>query len=227
MLRVKRAIGGPMTGPMMPMGNRGIGPPQGGGGYNPQMIQMMLARLRAGAGSPGALGGMQGGAPMSGAPGGMPPMPSIPGGGNMMGGGAGPTPNGMPRPGVMPPMPMNQPSPVTPGGMGGALGAMGGPRPMQPPPMSGMPMQPQPMQPNLQNMRPMMSGGGIVPPGMHPGSPLPPMKPVGGLASLIGQKMAGQHAGFPGPRKPRIPMPGQLRNINQTINRPREALKPV
>lgn len=109
-------------------------------------------------------------------------------------------------------------------GPGGVLGSLAA-RPMTPPTTTPMARPPSP-NPSMFNpsrfSRPMMPGmmrargGPIQPPSMGP-SPLPP-RPPGALSSLIGQGMAGRHAGFPGPRKPRIPLPGQLRNINQQIN---------
>jgi len=113
--------------------------------------------------------------------------------------------------------------------------------PMQQAPMSGVPMQmrgPIPPPSARPGMPPGMPPGGALAalrPGMHaPAMPMRPyarggaLQPPGGLgpqaytprpsplASLIGNRFAAMHRGNPaGMRKPRIPLPGALRNINQ------------
>lgn len=88
----------------------------------------------------------------------------------------------------------------------------------RPQPMIGSPTPTGPMA-----GRSMMAGGGLAPPGLAAQSPLP----TSPLSSLIGGGMAGMHGGpglAPHMRKPRIPLPGALRNINQTINHARGKL---
>ena len=112
-------------------------------------------------------------------------------------------------------MPNQQPTPHQFGWMGSPLGQLSSPQP------GSIPMrQPQPVGP-IGAPRAFAHGGGVMPPQM---GIAPPQTPVSPLSTLMGQGMAAQHAGYPGPRKPRIPLPGQLRNINQTINRSRERL---
>lgn len=120
---------------------------------------------------------------------------------------------GMNRPPVgaaMPPPPANAPMP---GGMGmsGPQMVQNNPGPVAPPmPTSGnTPMG----MGGRQNMMQRARGGMINPPTEAMAGPKP-----GALSSLIGGGMAAQHAGFPGVKKPRVPMPGVLRNINQSIN---------
>lgn len=110
----------------------------------------------------------------------------------------------------MMPGPRAMPTPIP----GGALGQLQGPR------RNIGPIGP---------VQHMARGGPLMPPGAMNPSPLPAPMPtrVSPLTSLMGQGMAARHAGFPGPRRPRIPMPGSLRNINQTINKPREKLRPI
>lgn len=148
------------------------------------------------------------------------PNAAMPQGGMPMAGPA--TPTVFPK-GPMPQTGMNTTAMMGPQGPPqGVLGSLAA-RPMPPPAPTPM-ARPPTANPSMFNpsrfsmpyrgglMR--ARGGGIQPPSMGP-SPLPPQ---GALGSLIGQGMAGRHAGFPGPRKPRIPLPGQLRNINQPIN---------
>lgn len=111
-------------------------------------------------------------------------------------------PQGGPPPGMMQAMPVNPQ-----GGM---------PPPQMPP--QGMPpqmMRPMPMNPGMNRSLMAAHGGMVQPPGPGPSNFTPGPSP---LASLIGGRMAAMHAGNPGARKPRIPLPGQFRNINQTIN---------
>lgn len=109
-------------------------------------------------------------------------------------------PVGMPRGPIPPPSAATVRPPMPPGG---ALAAL---RPG---------MRPMPMQPG--GMRAMARGGGMLRPpgplGVQNYTPQPSP-----LASLIGNHMAAMHRGNPGIRKPRIPLPGAIRNINQTLN---------
>lgn len=217
------------------------GPPTAGGAggqLSPQMLQGIMSRMGAGGGGgappafqapPGAgqpvmnacsvpatmMGGGAGGG------GGKPPGTGLWGGGpgsfGYMGGtlapgAGGPTPNTGGAGGM------------GGGTVGGGLAQLLGQQAQGQP--NVMPTMPMGMMGMARGGRPMLAPPGIppMPPtGAPGGSPLPMAKPPmgGGLASLIGGAMAGRHAGFPGPRKPRIPMPGSLRNINQPINRTR------
>lgn len=239
-MRVKRAFGGPMP------TNTGILPPQ----QMPQQLppeamqQLMQLRQQAGGNNPGyssgdpqgmnlqsflsSMGYSRPGMPPTGAPpGGMPPQggmsppmsspqmprPMPPSGGGM------PTGVGTPQQGGMAPPSMPQGNP-------GALATLGNPQqPIARPGMPMMPMQRPPTGPIGMPQQRMMAGGGMVPPGVRPQSPLPG-RSVSPLSTLIGQGMAGRHAGFPGARKPRIPLPGAMRNISQRINSP-PRLQPI
>lgn len=135
------------------------------------------------------------------------------------------------QPDIMPTLPpvSSLMPPQTPSG--GALGTLRNSpgmmaRPMPMPGSAGMGQNTMPNLPAYRgpiNASSMMArGGGVQPPGMGP-SPLP----TSPLSSLIGGGMAAMHAGpglAPHMRKPRIPLPGALRNINQTINSSRQRL---
>jgi hypothetical protein len=130
-----------------------------------------------------------------------------------------PQSGGIPLGGMQPPGRLLPPPPP-------ALSPLGAMRPnpgmmRRPMPMSypGGGIRP-PVNPGMMRAR----GGGIAPPGLAPQSPLPPPSP---LSSLIGGGMAAMHGGpglAPHMRQPRIPLPGALRNINQTINHARGRL---
>lgn len=108
---------------------------------------------------------------------------------------------------MRPPMPAGMPP-------GGALNALRGP-------VGGMPgMGPMPMQPG--GMHTMARGGMLRPPGPLGGQNYTPQPSP--LAALIGNHMAAMHRGNPGIRKPRIPLPGAMRNINQTLNHAKTSL---
>ena len=236
------------AGPIGPPASSGLGslmgggagrmPPAGGAGQmSPQFLQGLMSR----AGGPGMMGGAGGPPPPTGSP--NPVAANPPGATGTPGTPAQPPPGGVggiggALAGLGPSL----------GGFRGGAPTPGGPQPRQfgdeaffgqlarnNPMMNAPPNMPTyggPM-----NRFAMMARGGrpmLAPPGIPPmsptggpmGSPLPLARPPSPLTSLMGQGMAARHAGFPGPRKPRIPLPGQLRNINQMINRTR-GLGPV
>lgn len=131
---------------------------------------------------------------------------------------------GMPMSGGAPPMPARPPMGPGPSPLASLHPSMAGPIG---PPAGGM------QRPNFGMNRPMpgmmmRARGGMIPPGMPPESPLP--QRTSPLSSLIGGGMAGMHGGpglAPHMRKPRIPLPGALRNINQTINHARGRLNQI
>lgn len=236
--------GGP-GGPPMGQPGGGGSMPGGGGGMSPQFLQGLMSRMGAGGGgAPPAFQAPPGaGQPMMNAC-------SVPA--MMKGQGPGPG-GGTPGSGLGGASAQNPglwgSGPGSFGYMGGTL-APGSTMGASPPTarsglsqLAGSPVQGgTPMNfanmgaiPQGMGMMGFQRGGMIRPPGLAPGSPtgapmgspLPMARPaVSGLSSLLGGAMAGRHAGFPGPRKPRIPMPGSLRNINQPINRTR-GLGPV
>jgi hypothetical protein len=213
------ALGGMMSPPPTPTppGGPQAGPVSGGGAFG-----NIGSIMGAGAGGAGPMQGFgPGGAWNAGPAGGPSGMGNVTGGNPFQLG-----PGGVAAGGVRPPMAGGMLSQLGPQLAAAQQGGIGRAPAMRPPMVHPGMMRPMPFQGMRAGMR--ARGGRISPPGGMPTLPgqMPGqmMRPPSPLQSLISGPMAGQHAGFPGARRPRIPLPGAMRNINQSINRSKERL---